>query len=140
MARAVAAVVFPALLSAGVALADSPTDAQDVITTLAAALAGDNVPLFFQPIDRAMPGYAKLRAQLEALTARAQIASSIDFVENEGDDARRTLLLDWYVEIQSRGVSVSDKTERRRKAVRCVVAKSGKSWRVVELDTADLFE
>ena len=119
-------------------LADSATDAGNVVTKLATDLSGNNPAGFLKPIDHEMPGYAKLREQVEALLGRAEVSSSISILENEGDDARRTLSLDWYMEIRSRGTG--DKTEPRRRAVRCVLAKSGKAWRVVELDPAGLFE
>lgn len=134
---------FPLILAIVLALgcpafADSEKDAADVVTTMVTALADDNIVGFMKPIDPATPGYAKLRGQVETLIGRAQVSSSISILENEGDDARRTMSLDWYIEIRSR--EVGDKTEPRRKTVRCVVAKQGKVWRVIELDLAGLLD
>jgi hypothetical protein len=126
------------LLSSVFAFADSKTDVADVVTGLVTALAGDNVAGFFKLVDSGMPGYAKLRSQIDSLIGRAQVSSSISILENEGDDARRTMSLDWYVEIRSRGIG--DQTEPRRRTVRCVMAKSGKGWKVIELDPAGLFD
>ena len=130
--------VLLAFVCAGAASADSEKDAADVVTALAAALSGDNIAAFMKPIDPAMPGYAKLRSQLETLIGRAEVSSSISILDNMGDDARRTLSLDWYIEIRSR--EIGDKTEPRRRTVRAVLAKSGKGWRVTELDPAGLFD
>ena len=131
-------VVVVSLLASCLALADSESDAADVMRRLATALAGDNAAAFLKSIDPSMPGYAKLRTQIEALIGRAQVSSSISILENQGDDSRRTLSVDWYIEIRSRGLG--DQTEPRRRTVQCTLTKAGKTWRVVELNPAGLFD
>jgi len=130
--------IVVSLLSTVFAIADAESEVADVMTKLATALAGDNAAAFLKSVDPAMPGYAKLRTQIEALLGRAQVSSSISILENQGDDSRRMLSVDWYIEIRSRGLG--DQTEPRRRTVQCVVAKLGKSWRLVELNPAGLFE
>ncbi len=136
--KAARRLLLAGLLLGAIGFADSEKDVADVVSDLATALAGDNVAGFLKHIDPATPGYVKLRNQIEGLVSRAEVSSSISILENQGDNARRTLSLDWYIEIRSRGLG--DQTEPRRKTVRCVVAKSGKGWKVVELDPAGLFD
>ncbi len=126
------------LAGSGVARADSQSDAAAIVSSLATSLSGDNVVGFLRSIDKETPGYAQVRSQVETLIARAQVSSSISILENDGDDVRRALLLDWYVEIRSR--EIGDKTEPRRKTVRCVVAKQAKVWRIAELALDGLLE
>ena len=81
----------------------------------------------------------KLEGNIRALLLRHEITSSISPLSNEGDDQKRTLELDWYVEIRARGTEMA--IERRRQTIRCVVEKNAKKkrWLVTEVTPAEFF-
>ena len=113
---------FPLILAAvlawgGAAFADSEKDAADVVTTIVTALADDNIAGFMKPIDPALPGYAKLRGQVETLIGRAQVSSSISILENEGGRMRIA-----REPREEEGQEVAEDLERHFGAVGCVDA------------------
>jgi hypothetical protein len=84
-----------------------------------------------------MPGYEALRAGVTALLREAEVQSSIELVEEAGDDGRRTVELDWLVHIVDRQDGAV--AERRRERVKCRVEKSGKKWRIAALEPLEFF-
>jgi hypothetical protein len=130
--RALLLVPFAACLRA-----DSAQQVWDLFTSLAAALGAGNAIAFMDAFDPAMPGYEELRTGVTALLREADVQSSIDLVEEEGDDRGRTVELDWLVHIvdpQDNAVA-----ERRQERVKCRVEKSGKKWRITRLEPLQFF-
>jgi hypothetical protein len=84
-----------------------------------------------------MPGYEALRANVTALLSEAQVQSSIDLVDDEGDDRSRTVELDWLLHIVDQYDNAL--AQRRQQRVKCRVQKSGKKWRVASLDPLQFF-
>ena len=120
------------------ARADTHADVVDVIASMTAALSDNNTPGFLKPIDKTMPGYDELRAAIPALLSQGEIVSSVEPLRDEGDDAKRTLQLDWYLEIRN-----ADETApviRRREVIRCGVEKQSGHWRITSLDPLTFFE
>src|ERR1700677_2928704 len=68
------------------AFAQLPADVLATLTDAAAALANDDPPAFLDQFDRAMPGFADLRANVEGLLGASQVTSTIEPVSNQGDD------------------------------------------------------
>jgi len=84
-----------------------------------------------------MPGYEALRAGVTALLSEAEVQSSIELVDDEGDDRNRTVELDWLVHIVDRQDGAL--AERRQQRVKCRVQKSGKKWRIASLEPLQFF-
>ncbi|MEI9972442.1 MAG: hypothetical protein WDO73_10545 [Ignavibacteriota bacterium] len=117
--------------------ADSAQEVRDLIASTAGALSAEKVALFLDSFDRAMPGFDKLRRDVEGLTSQADIGCSIEITGNDGDDKVRTLTLDWILTIDKKDDSPG--TIRRQKTVTCQVKKVGKNWRIVSFEPLDLF-
>jgi hypothetical protein len=130
--RALLLVPFAACLRA-----DSAEQVWDLFASLAAALSEANASAFMNAFDPAMPGYEALRAGVTALLREAEVQSSIELVEDQGDDSSRAVELDWLVHIVGRQDGAV--AERRRERVKCRVEKSGKKWRVASLDPLQFF-
>lgn len=117
--------------------ADSEREAVDLITDAAAGLSAGKPEVFLEAFDPAMPDFAKLRTAVEGLVSQAQVSCSIEVVSNQGDDAARTLELDWILRID-RGADSAGSTHRQ-KTVKCQLRKVGKKWRIVSFEPLDLF-
>jgi len=130
--RALLLVPFAARLRA-----DSAQEVWDLFASMASALSAGNAIAFMNAFDPAMPGYEALRAGVTALLNEADVQSSIELVEEEGDDRSRSAELDWLVHIVDR----DDNTvaERRQERVKCRVEKSGKKWRIAGLEPLQFF-
>ena len=71
-----------------------------------------------------------------AISRQAEVQSSIEVVENEGDDRRRSLELDWILRIRREQEATPG---RRQQRVKCRVEKSGKKWRIIALEPLEFF-
>ena len=130
--RALLLVPFAARLRA-----DSAQQVWDLFTSMAAALSEGNASAFMSAFAAAMPGYEALRAGVTALLREAEVQSSIELVEEQGDDRNRAVELDWLVHIVGRQDGAL--AERRRERVKCRVEKSGTKWRVASLEPLQFF-
>ena len=63
--------------------ADPARETADTVTELVADLTAGNARTFLDGFDRAMAGYDKLRANVNALVAQGETQSYIDIVKNE---------------------------------------------------------
>ncbi len=118
--------------------ADSGDQVWDVIADMAAALSSGNAAGFMARLDRAMPGYERLRANVAAITRYTDIQSTIDPLENEGDDHARTVVADWLLVLKPQ--DAIGELARRRERVTCKLEKRGRRWLVVGLEPQSLFE
>jgi len=120
---------------AALAMADSP-EMVNFLRSMAADLAqaheDHNARQFMDHFDSAMPGFAQLRDEVEDLAGRGEIGSVIEIATESGEDDRRTLELDWVLEIQDQAP--------RRKVVKCTVEKRGKNWKITSLEPIDFFK
>ncbi len=87
---------------------------------------------FLGHFDSKMPDYEELRHNVEDLVSRGDVESAIDFVTDEGDDQKRTLDLDWLLEIKDQ--------PDRRKILKCTIEKRGKHWKITSLSPVDFFK
>jgi hypothetical protein len=124
---------FAAFVSAAVlSVAQLPQDAVDFFHDAATALSSGEASEFLDHFDSAMPGYATLRGEIEELKSRAEVATAINFVSDSGGDQRRTLELDWMLEITDRPT--------RRQIVKCTIERQKKGWKIVALEPIDFFK
>jgi len=87
---------------------------------------------FLDYFDKNMPNYAQLRANVEDLVSRTSVGSAVEFVTDEGDEQKRSLEVDWVLEIPDQPA--------RRKVLRVAIEKRGKKWKITSLDDADFFK
>jgi hypothetical protein len=126
------------LLTAAPLRGDDPAqEVWDLLTAMAAALGDGNAALFLRSFDSGMPGYEDLRVAVNALVVRAEVESSIDPVQNTGDNRRRTLEVDWTMRLVDR-TGLEHITERRA-TVKCGLEKEGKKWKVVAFAPSNFF-
>ena len=114
--------------------ADSAKDAEDLIASAANGLSTGKPEEFLEAFDPAMPDFEKLRSAAVGLISQGEVSCSIEILRNEGDDAVRTLELDWILRIEQKPGST-----RRQKTVKCQIKKIGKKWRIVSFEPLDLF-
>ena len=127
-------ILFVALL-----LSTDPPDvaAREAIAVLAGALAETNAEKFLAQLGPELR--AQIGENIRALLQQNEITSSISPFANDGDDSRRVLQLDWYIEIRSKGNELA--LERRRGNVRCTVEKNAKKkWIVTAMEPVSLFD
>jgi hypothetical protein len=89
----------------------------------------EDLPNLLDRFDRAMAGYAKLEANVKALTSIWMVEPALQLTSNEGSDDRRSLEIDWTMTLtdpQDKGQSL-----RKQATVECVVEKRGKQWLIV---------
>ncbi len=82
--------------------ADSALDVHAMFEKAAAAMADRKAAGFVEAFDTGMPGFGRLRSQVEALLKTNDAESTIEWRKNEGDDQTRTVQLNWRLEITER--------------------------------------
>ena len=109
----------------------------DLFASMAQALSAGNPSDFLAPFERSMPGYQKLESQVFALLSQAEVASSVELVQDQGDDQRRRVELDWILEIRSH--LPAGPSEHRRQLLKAGLARRGKSWKIVSFEPLSFF-
>ena len=117
--------------------ADAEKEVEDLIASAATGLSAGKPEVFLEAFDPSMPEFEKLRNEVAGLTSQADLSCSIEELSNEGDDAVRTLTLDWILRIDPKDNNPG--STRRQKTVKCRIGKNGKKWRIVSFDPLDLF-
>lgn len=111
--------------------------AWDAVFAFAGALGNEAAPPPMDQFDRSMPGYQEIKTAVTALWTRYRIDASLDLLSNEGDDAHRTLRIDWSLTLMNPQDAVD--SARREETVECRLEKQGKTWRIVSFAPAGLF-
>jgi hypothetical protein len=124
------------LLAGMLAFEDPPKDVIDFFRSAAAALGeahqDGNARAFLEHFDKAMPDYADFSDRIEAMVAAGDVLTTIEFVNVEGNDRKRTLDLDWS--LQSEG-------ERPKRAViKCTIEMRGKKWKITSIAPLEFFK
>ena len=128
------------VLTLGVAFADTHADVVDLFASMTAALTEDppNAAGFMKAFDRKMPQYDELSRNIAGILRSWEVGSSIEFLRDEGDGMKRSVDVDWYIELKSR--QEDGPAMRRREIVHCELALQNKRWRVVSLRPVSLFK
>lgn len=122
---------------AGPLAADPRSDIAGVFGSMAAALADDNIAGFMSPFDKDMPEYDRLRSDVAALIGQAELTCDIEPVNDEGDDAKRSVDLDWTMQIRSR--EMAGPLVQRRQTIHVQLVKTKKRWRITSISPLDFF-
>jgi hypothetical protein len=117
--------------------ADAAAQAWDVLTGMASALSSGDAPGFLRAFDPQMKGFENFRAAVTGLVAEAEIESTIDPVENTGDDQNRTVEVTWSMRLIGR--SELQAVTQRQATVTIRLARQRGKWKVVGFEPADLF-
>lgn len=126
------ACVFLSCLPAG-----THEEVVDLFASMAAALAEINVAQFMDAFDKDMTGYDKLKTEVTGLVRQADLSSSVEPLKDEGNDSKRTVELDWILEIRS--LVPDGPLVRRRQIIRCELRKDKKRWKIVSLTPIEFF-
>lgn len=126
-----------AAASAAPGLADTHADVVDLFASMTSALSDDNTAGFMAGFDKDMPDYDKLRGYIAALIAQAEITSHVDPVKDEGDESKRSVDIDWTLQIRSR--EMSGPMIGREQTVHAEMVKQKKHWRIVSISPLDFF-
>jgi len=126
-----------ACIAAAFASADAHDDVMEVVTSMAGALTEVNVPRFMAAFSKDMPDYGTLENNVTALVNNADVSSSIQPLNEEGDDQARKIDLDWLLEVRS--LEQDGPLVRRREVVHCELRKEKKHWKIVALKPLDFF-
>ena len=117
--------------------ADPAREVFDLVADAAGSLSAGDAAGFLRAFDRNMSTYAKLRQNVTGLLALGDVQSSIEPLEDAGDDRRRTVQFQWTLRIL-RGQAATA-TVRREQAVKCTVEKQSGKWRITEIEPVDFF-
>ena len=117
--------------------ADTHADVLDLFLSMAAALTDVNVPGFMSAFDREMPGYDKLKTEIDGLTLQNEISSSVEPIKDDGDDSKRLVEMDWYLQVRS--LQQNGPITTRREVIHCELRKQGKRWKIVSLQPLEFF-
>jgi hypothetical protein len=130
-------VVVIAVCAGALACAGPHAEIVDLFASMTAALADDNVPGFMNGFDRNMEQYDTLRASIDALVAEAEVTSAIESVKDAGDEEKRSVDLDWTLQIRSR--QAAGPLVQRQQIVHAELVKQKKHWRIVSIRPLDFF-
>ena len=106
----------------------------DTIAAMSGALAGDNSAAFLEYVDKKMPGYERLKANVEALIGQADVHSGVDQIVEDGNE----VTVEWELQITPHGNE--SQIEPRRATLRLKFEQDGKKVKLVALDPVDFFE
>ena len=117
--------------------ADPAREVLVLISDAAGSLSAGDAAGFLKAFDPAMPDYARLRENVQALVAQGEVQSLIDPLEDEGDSRRRVEQLDWTLRLKHgpESANFSD----RRQVVKCTLEKQANRWRIVALEPVAFF-
>jgi hypothetical protein len=111
--------------------------AWNALYSFAMALNEDTAPPSMDQFYPAIPGFGQLKSDVMEMWTRYQIDASLDLLSNEGDDAHRTLRIDWILTLKNQQDPVD--STRREQIVTCRVEALEKKWRIVGFDPPSFF-
>ncbi len=132
------------LLLTALAFEDPPKDVIDFFRSAAASLAdagrdlGDGTARtrsaaeFLDHFDKAMPGYAEFRDQIETMVAAGEVSTNIEFINTDGNEKKRTLDLGWLLQCEGQSP--------KRAVIKCTIEKQGKKWKITSIAPMDFFK
>jgi hypothetical protein len=124
---------LPLLLSIVTARAEPPKEVIQVLSDAAEALANNDATMFLDLIDKRMPGYESLSAEIHYMVgAEDEIESAVEIVSAEGGDQKFDLELDWVLKF---GMETP-----KRAIVKCRMERQGRKWKITSLEPVDFFK
>jgi len=130
-------IVLSLLLLACPLWADTHADVLSLFASMTSALANENARGFMAAFDKNMPGYDTLTTYINGLIGAAEITSNIETIKDEGDDTKRSVDLDWTMQLRSR--EMAGPLVEREQTVHAELVKQKKRWRIVSITPLDFF-
>jgi hypothetical protein len=129
-------------IAAAFACADAHDDVIEVVTSMAGALTEVNVPKFMAAFSKDMPDYGTMENNVTGLVNQGEVSSSIQPLNEDGDDQARKIDLDWLLEVRS--LEQDGPIVRRREVVHCELRKEQTRknkplWKIVAIKPLDFF-
>jgi hypothetical protein len=111
----------------------APKDVRDFLRETAEDLSNKDTAAFLNHFDPKMPGYETLHYEVEGLTARDAVVSTIEIISDKGDsdNRQRTMELDWILSVET--------DNPRRQIVKIRIERQGKKWKITALDPVEFF-
>ena len=126
------------LAAAIFAHADTHSDILDLFASMTSALADDNAAGFMAAVDKKnMADYDKLSGYVEGLITQAEISSHVEPVKDEGDESKRSVDVDWTLQLRSR--EMAGPALEREQTVHIELVKQKKHWRITSITPIDFF-
>ncbi|MEP6961327.1 MAG: hypothetical protein ABI995_04575 [Acidobacteriota bacterium] len=104
----------------------------ELFRTAVEALANQDVDGFMGHFDAAIPGRETLRGNIATMLAMEGATSTIDYVDDMGDDVKRRVRIDWLLRV---GFAAP-----KRGIVTITVEKRRRSWKITALEPLDFFK
>jgi hypothetical protein len=79
-----------------------------------------------------MPGYEEFAAQIEDMVGAGDVATSVGFVNFQGNDRKRTLDLDWFLQCEGQ--------RPKRAVIKCTIEKQGRKWKITSIAPVEFFK
>jgi hypothetical protein len=123
------------------ALEDPPKDVIDFFRSVAATLADADRSMdgvrsrateFLEHFDKSMPGYAEFSGQIESMVGEGEVSTTINFINTDGNEKKRTLDLDWLLLLEGEGA--------KRAVIKCTIEKRGKKWKITSIAPIEFFK
>ena len=108
------------------------------LANLATALSENDPDGALGYFDSQMKEYPTIDANIEALTAQADISCAIDIVTDEESNGVHKLDLDWYMQLKSQGDDTQ--LERRRERVQVQMRQTKGRWKITSLSPLSILE
>ncbi len=109
----------------------------DLLASMTNGLGEGDPEAFVDVLDKSMPGYSTLAANVRALAAQTDTLCAIEPLTWTGGPFRQQIRLDWFLEITLKSDPMH--LVRRREIVNCTLEKQKKGWRIVALEPLSLF-
>ena len=127
-----------ALAAARADAVDPASEVWNVLTAMANALSASDSAAFLLFFDSSMPGFDSFRLAVAGLLNEFSVESSINPLQNEGDNRSRTLEVDWSMRLVS--LNDLDEVVPRETNVTLKLERRGKKWKVVSFQPANFFQ
>jgi hypothetical protein len=133
------------LLGTMLTFEDPPKDVLDFFRSVASSLADAGRDMntgehrrprdaadFLQYFDKSMPGYTQFSDQIQAMVGAGEVSTTVDFIDTEGNNQKRTLELDWLLQCEGQGP--------KRAVIQCTMEKRGKKWKITSIAPIEFFK
>lgn len=117
--------------------ADDASDVWDLFSDMAGALSDNKPDEFMSAFHRTLPGYEELRTDAFALVQAYDIQTSIELINETGDNLTRNVDLDWSMQIVEKQDTAG--VVRRREVVHTRLIKQKKKWLITSFEPLSLF-
>lgn len=110
------------------------------IANLASALSQNDPDEALSYFDSQMKDFGAIEANIEALTAQADVSCAIDIVNDVETEGVHKLDLDWFMELKTQDDNNDQQVERRRVRVQVEMKLIKNRWKITSLSPLSIFD